>query len=305
MKADVRAQAASGARRVGGLRLWVPALGLVAAAAWAAGGMQHRIRASGFRRVEPAYSRLDAGRTWVDPRWEDELRLRLAAHASFEVTDDAARRAIADELARLSFVDAVGEPEVIWPDGLRVPVRLRYAVACASVRDAYLPVARDGTLLSGSWPTPPRVGPGWLPVIGPVDGSLDALEPGDRLAEPVQVDALAVAVSLWEHLDADALATLGRVAIDASRGRRTSVTEPGCVLLLEDGRRIWFGRPPDTVEPGSLPAEHKWHSVASALALLRRLRAGAEGGFDWALVDVRWDRPELLPRLEDEPEGEP
>ena len=44
-------------------------------------------------------------------------------------------------------------------------------------------------------------------------------------------------------------------------------------------------------EPGELPVEIKWDSVARTL----ELEEAAEP-VDWAVVDVRWDRPELVLR---------
>ena len=46
---------------------------------------------------------------------------------------------------------SVAAPEVVWPDGLRIAVRFQSPVACLSVSGSYLPVAADGTVLSGSW----------------------------------------------------------------------------------------------------------------------------------------------------------
>ena len=50
-----------------------------------------------------------------------------------------------------------------------------------------------------------------------------------------------------------------------------------------------FGRAPARNEPGELPADRKWRSLARALALIEEGRPE----HDWQLVDLRWDRPDL------------
>ena len=83
---------------------------------------------------------------------------------------------------------------------------------------------------------------------------------------------------------------LGRVVIDATRAPFCGVGEPGIRIALGAGRLIHFGRAPATDEPGELPVDLKWRSVAGALALM-----GA-APHDWDLLDVRWDRPDLVLR---------
>ena len=61
--------------------------------------------------------------------------------------------------------------------------------------------------------------------------------------------------------------------------------------MLERDREVLFGRAPSADEPGELPVEIKWGSVARTL----ELEEAAEP-VDWAVVDVRWDRPELVLR---------
>ena len=66
-----------------------------------------------------------------------------------------------------SFVAEVGAPEVNWPDGLTLPIRLREPVACLRVGQDFPPVAADGTVLAGYSYTPHPAGGGFLPVLGP------------------------------------------------------------------------------------------------------------------------------------------
>ena len=61
-------------------------------------------------------------------------------------------------------------------------------------------------------------------MLGPVDGSLRQVRPGDTLLLEHHLDALSVAVSLREHLSLERLAVLGPVVIDAEQARRTAVT---------------------------------------------------------------------------------
>ncbi len=256
-----------------------------------------------YELVETNRVHLDAPSRWVDPRWRTELAALLAAQPPFAADDAAGREELVARVAALSFVREVGAVRVAWPDGVSVPVRLRQPVACIKVGERFQPVAADGTLLSGSWPAPPRVGAGWLPVIGPNDGSFDRARAGQVLAEPRHVDALAVALSMRAHFGPRDLAALGRVAIDATRARVASVEEPGVRLLLEDERLVLFGRAPNADAPGELPERAKWTSLARGLALLALPAEGATADEraerDWALLDVRWDTPELALR-EDE-----
>jgi hypothetical protein len=257
--------------------------------------LRRDVDAAEFSRVDTSSARLDAGAGWVDPRWSDEVADRVAQLEAFPCDDAEAIARVAEELRALSFVAGVDQPEVLWPDGLRVVVRLRMPVACIRAGREYLPVCADGTLLSGAWPTPPARGPGFLPVIA-LD-EVPSFRPGTALWSPDALDGLAVAVSMWEKLDDVALARLGRAVIDARRARKASVEEPGTVLLLENGRRVLFGRAPTTSEPGELPCERKWASLSNALAVLPDKGAPWAGPpCDWELVDVRWDVPEMLPR---------
>ena len=138
---------------------------------------------------------------------------------------------------------------------------------------------------------PPRLGDAFLPVIGPMRERRDLFanaRAGDSLAEPEHLDVLDVAVSLAQHLSAEERAHLGRVVIEAAREKR-GAPDPGVRLELEDARVALFGRAPARNEPGELPADRKWRSLARALALIEEGRPE----HDWQLVDLRWDRPDL------------
>ena len=274
-----------------GLAAALPLFLALASIAWFLWMLNRGVEAADLGRVDARRSRLDAGGEWIDPRWGGELSGRLALLGEIRCDDRAAIESVRAELSALSFVAGVGEPEVLWPDGLRVPVQVRRGAACVLAGAEYLAVSADGVVLSGRWPAPPARESGFLPLLAAEAGAGE-LRAGEVLADPSLAGALAVARSMWAHLAGEDLARLGRAVIDARAARRASVEEPGCVLLLEHGRRVLFGRTPDLDAPGELPDEVKWASLARALRLLD---PGPEQ-LDWELVDVRWDVPELLPR---------
>jgi hypothetical protein len=258
---------------------------------WFVAVLARDVEAGAYAVIETDRVRLDAGPGWVDPRWESELAWRVAELGPVHADDRDGVLRIAAEVAALPFVAEVREPTVVWPDGLRLEVRLREPVACLRAGRQYVPVAADGTLLSGRWATPPARGSGYLPVVYPSAPSRP--RPGELLTDPAVIDGLAVAASLWTELPPGDLARLGRIVIDARRSRETSVDRPGTLLLLEGQRTVWFGRSPNLDEPGEIPVRSKWASLSRALRLLdERPSEGAEG-MDWDLADVRWDRPGL------------
>lgn len=269
---------------------WLSLALCAVAALWLVADLERRVEAEGFQLVDPSRIRSLGDETWFDPRWRTELELALTGLAPFETGDRDARRHLIETALSLSFAAEVTEPVVVWPDGLSLDVRPYVPVACVMRGDSFLAVAPDGTLLSGEWPTPPRRDGGWLPVIGPNDGSFDRALPGDVLTERHHLDALAVARSLWEHLDATAEKRLGRILIDARRAPYTAPEEPGIVLRLEDARDVCFGRSPDTTEPGELPVATKWRHLSEALAYL----ADGDPRDEWVLLDARWDRAEVV-----------
>lgn len=253
------------------------------------------VRAQDFARVDTSRARLLSGATWVDPRWEEEIRAKLAALGPLATEDDDALERAVRALAGLSFVVEVARPKVLWPDGLRLDVRLREPIACVQVGGEFQPVAADGHLLSGRWPAPPASHGGYLPVVV-VGASVERLRPGPVVWTDAAVDGFAVAQSLRQSLEPRALAELGRVLIDARESRTATVENGGVQILMEQGRRVLFGRAPNTDEPGELPVEHKWRNLDRALRYLEPIDEAGTPDFDWELVDVRWDMPEMLPR---------
>lgn len=263
--------------------------------------LRRQVLASGFAHVDTARARLDAGPGWIDERWAKELRWSLAGVPPVAADDDVALARVAALVASHSFVAAVEDVRVLWPDGLRVELRLREPVACVHVGRHFLPVAEDGTVLSGRWNAPPTRDAGFLPVLRLVeDGDrIGSRRPGARLEEPAALDGLAIAASLWRDLPPESQARLGRCVIDARRARRATVEEPGARILLEGERTVLFGRSPNLGEPGELPVETKWAHVDAALRLLAPdpARAEAAQGLDWEVLDARWDRADLQPRV--------
>jgi hypothetical protein len=278
-------------RRARGLSAALPLFLALGSIAWFFWILNRGVEAADLGRIDARRSRLDAGGEWIDPRWSGELSQRLALLGEIRCDDRAAIERLRAELSALPFVAGVGEPEVLWPDGLRVPVEVRRGAACVLAGVDYLAVSADGVVLSGRWPAPPARESGFLPLLAAEAGAAE-LRPGELASEPSLAGALAVARSMWTHLEGQDLARLGRAVIDARAARRASVEEPGCVLLLEHGRRVLFGRTPDLDAPGELPVEAKWASLSRALRLLDP----GPDELDWELVDVRWDVPELLPR---------
>jgi hypothetical protein len=256
------------------------------------------VEAADFTSVDTARVRFDTGPGWVDPRWSEMLAVHLAQLGDLRADDPEAQGLVADALLELPFIAQVGRSRVLWPDGFEVAVTLREPVACLRLGSEFVTVAADGVVLPGAWSAPPARGTGFLPVLAVDDTAREEIFEGARVQQTALVDALAVAGSMWSELDADDLARLGRIALDARRARAASVTEPGTMLWLEGSHRVEFGRSPNLGEPGELPVATKWESLARALRLLDP----GEHFYDWEMVDVRWDRPELLARGGNAPE---
>lgn len=232
-----------------------------------------------------------AAPAWAPASWEGWMAARIAEAPPISTLDRASLTALVERLAAMPQVAEVVDWRVVWPDGLSLEIELRRPVACVRSGEDFLPVSADGVLLPGPSSEPPDLGAGPLPVLGPLDGSFDAWMPGDVLEEPRHLDALSVALSLERHLDARQRARLGPLVVDATHAAATSVDEPGVRLLLADRRLALFGRAPRADAPGELPAGVKWGHLIAAIA-----RLDDEPGFDWDLVDLRWDRAPLRPR---------
>lgn len=239
--------------------------------------------------VDPAAATLVDVPTWVDPRWLERVRSELARTPPFDVGDTAFLEPLTEALRGLSFVESVTRCELSAAGGLELELALREPVACIPSRGDYLLVDEDGVVLEGRWALPPRLAGVPLPVLA-ADELFERARPGDWLVEPEHEDALDVALSLAEHLSVEERTRLGRIEIDAKQARRASVEEPGVRLALEGERLALFGRGPASDEPGELAADTKWRTLVRALELFS-LDPSAH---DWSLVDLRWDRPELV-----------
>lgn len=292
-------EAARRARR-GGVPTWIPIGIFVVGCAWFFDGLSQGVAAAGNERIDPRRARLDVPGGFLDPRWGEILRLRLAALPASSTHDRGAVDRIAQAVASLPFVAEVGEARVLWPDGVDVPLRVRRAAACVRQGEEFLIVSDDGVILPGRWPTPPwiAVEPGkkaFLPVIGPNDGAFDSARPGERLSEPRHLDALAVALSMRAALDTQDHERLGPPLIDASQARAASVEIPGVVLRYETGRTVYFGRSPLVAPVGERPIGDKWQDLKRAVALLpaRDGSTAPESLQDWVFLDVRFERGDI------------
>jgi len=266
---------------------------LILGALYFAKHLDRHAEAEGFGLIETNRIALDleggaAGwATWLDPAWAEMLHGRLASIEDFPADDASGVARVVAALNEFSFIEELGTPRVIWPDGLEVPLRLRRPLACIAYEGRFYSVAVDwqaeagprGVILPGGALTPPAFRGAFLPVIGGIKGPLASV----WLEDPALLGALSIADSMWSDLAPEAAHGLGRFVIDATRDAETSVEEPGTRLELEGGRRIYFGRSPYLQAPGELPAETKWANLAKALAL--------DG--DWDRLDLRWDTPEI------------
>lgn len=237
-------------------------------------------------RVEPI--RPGAGlAVWIDPRWERRLSNSLAELADVSVEDTDGIEAVVREIAAYPFVAEVGEPRVVWPDGVTVPVRFERPVACIAVDGEFLTTTSAARVLPGPWQFPPELSGMPLPILARDSFARSDVRPGVDLEDRDLLDALAVVDSMEAWLSFEDRADLGPIVIDAMRAEETSLEEFGIVIDLEYERRIVFGRSPLAGEPGELPAANKWASVARGIDALR-------GGLDWSLLDVRWDEPNYV-----------
>ncbi|MEZ5974455.1 MAG: hypothetical protein R3E96_06340 [Planctomycetota bacterium] len=261
---------------------------------WVLNRLQLSASRQGVGEVELGRYRLHSGPLYFSGAWRNRLERILRKADRLTLGDTEAIAALTRELAALSFVEEVGVPEPQWPDGLVIPLRLREPAACVRVGGDYLPVSDDGVVMAGYSYGPHEVYGAWLPILGPTDrlARLGPPTPGDRIDDPALLDALKVARSLQRYLTPAQQRLLGRIVIDASHETSIADNLPGGVFLdLEGKRRILFGRPPGSDQPGELPVDHKWRSILSVL------EAG-EAGPPWDLLDVRFDVPRLALRTE-------
>lgn len=290
-----RAMAAPGCGRAGRVPVWIPPLVCAGAAWWAMSIVAADAPQIGFTTVDPALSTLRLEEPY-DQRWNRYLAEALAKLPKTDVEDRYGLERIGDEIALLPFVEEVGEVRVLWPDSLDIPVKLKKPAACVRVRQELLTVAGDGTLLPGGHDLPPRDELGFLPVLGPNAGRLDALVPGDKLPAGPYADALRLAQAMRLELDPEASLLLGPVLVDATRAAEAGVDHPGVVLQLEERRVVWFGRLP-WASVGETPLKQKVENLERAARLLEP----GDGMKPWTFLDLRWDHADIV--YADEPDS--
>ncbi len=265
---------------------------------WVLDKLQQSAKDQGVGSVDTTRYRIHTGPLYFGDAWRNRLERVLRRAETVDLADQPAIDSITSELLALSFVEEVGLPEVHWPDGLIVPVKLREPAACIRVGDDFLPVADDGMVLAGYSYAPHEIYGAWLPILGPTEqlvrGGPPA--PGDQITDPALLRALTVAGSMQRNLLPDQQRMLGRIVIDASSETAPDGLPGGVRIDLEGKRRILFGRVPGNDEPGELPAAHKWRSVLSALQPDPEPGSSAEGApreneTPWDLLDVRFDTP--------------
>lgn len=274
--------------RLGRVPVWVPPVVCVALAWWAMKVVAADAPQAGFTTVDPALSTLRFDEPY-DQRWNRHLAAALAKLPKTDVEDRHGLERIGDEIALLPFVEQVGEVRVLWPDSLDIPVKLKKPAACVRVRQELLTVAGDGTLLPGGHDVPPHDEQGFLPVLGPNDGRLDNLVPGDKLPAGPHAEALRLSQMMRPELDREASLLLGPMVVDASQEAQASKDQPGVVLRLEERRLVWFGRAPWT-SVGETPLKVKVENMERAARLLEP----GPNMKPWTFLDVRWDNPDIV-----------
>jgi hypothetical protein len=287
--------------RRGAVPGWLPLTILVGVLFIVVRSLESDARSRGVARVDVKRYALHESTRYVHPAWRAALERVLRRCNEVALDDADAIDDLVAELRALPFVAEVGAPEVIWPDGLTVPLRMHEPVACIRVggRD-FLPVSADGTVLSGYTLEPHAAYGAWLPALGPHglgEAQRGEYEPGDKLAESALLDALDMARSMWWHLTPEEVRALGPLVIDASREKApTASALPGGVVLdLEGARRILFGRPPKPIHPGELPLARKWEHVRTGLEILREDHPEHRL---WDVLDVRFDELSATTRAE-------
>lgn len=272
----------------GRVPVWIPPVVCVGLAWWAMSIVAADAPHIGFTTVDPSLSTLRFEQPY-DQRWNRYLAQALAKLPKTDVEDRYGLERIGDEIALLPFVEEVGEVRVLWPDSLDIPVKLKKPAACVRVRQELLTVAGDGTLLPGGHDLPPRDELGFLPVLGPNAGRLDALVPGDKLPAGPYTDALRLAQAVRLELDPEASLLLGPLLVDTTQADKAGVDHPGVVLQLEERRVVWFGRLP-WASVGETPLKQKVENLERAARLLEP----GDGMKPWTFLDLRWDHPDIV-----------
>jgi hypothetical protein len=272
--------------RRGSVPAWVPMIFLAVGFVWVLNSLQMSAREKGVGICELTRMRLHHDPLYFGDAWQRRLERILRRREKIDLSDLSAVQSLKAELAGLSFVEEVGEPEVVWPDGLVVPLRLREPAACIRVGDDFLPVADDGMVLAGYSYAPHEVYGAFLPILGPSDRLLRAglPSPGEFIEDEALLAALKVAGSMQRNLIPREQRLLRRIVIDASHEFAPDGLPGGVRIDLEGKRRILFGRTPGGDFPGELPAQIKWKAISDAL------QQGLKN-VEWDLLDVRWEDP--------------
>lgn len=248
-----------------------------------------RLYAQGYTHVDMHCVKIEVltEEFYVPPEWSEFVAVRTADLGHLSVDDPEEVAQVVEALKELPFIRSVGEPRVIWPNGIEVEVRLRRPVACISIGSGFRLVSEDGVVLPGFSVSPPHDGVAPFPLVA-WDDSLGDLAAGDLFPLDKHFAAVSVALSMQDCLKADEdRSLLGSIRIDADRADLASVEEPGVRIYLEGSREVWFGRSLLGKTPGEMPAEEKWRH------LVRHLREPSEGGREWAVLDVRFDRAQV------------
>ena len=274
--------------RRGGVPTWVPMLLLAIGFVFVLDKLQQSAKEKGVGHVDITRYRIHTGPLYFGEAWRSRLESILRRAQGLDLSDKPAIAAIRGELEALSFVEQVADPQVLWPDGLVFPLQLREPAACVPVGADFLPVSDDGVVLAGYSYGPHEVYGAWLPILGPAERTQrdGPPAPGDRITDAALLDALEVARSMQRNLTPEQQRLLGRIVIDASAAKAPDGLPGGVVIDLEGKRRILFGRPPGSGEPGELSVITKWQSILAGLAA----PSGSEPPV-WDLLDVRWDEP--------------
>jgi len=280
---------------------WIPLAVLFAGLLLVVRRLEADARERGVARVDVKRYALHESTRYVHPDWRAALERVLQRTGEVPLDDPYAIERLAADLAALPFVEEVAAPEVVWPDGLSLRLRLHEPVACIQVggRD-FLPVSMDGTVLPGYALAPHLAYGAWLPTLGPNGFGEDTrgeYAPGQKITERPLLDALDIARSLWFHLSPEEVRALGPLVIDASRERApTASALPGGVVIdLEGARRILFGRPPKPAHPGELTLAQKWAHVRAGLDLCREDHPAR---VRWDVLDVRFDELSAVTRTQ-------
>lgn len=247
------------------------------------------------RQFAEGYSLVDTGRAQIvcedaEPcapaEWSELIAARLSELGPLDANDSRSVEDVKGVLDELSIFRSVSAPRVLWPDGIEVDVRLRKAAACVQFEGGFRSISRDGVVLPGFSVAQPLDEIALLPLIA-IGEEVRHLMTGDVLPRDQDFDALSVAVSMQDHLSPEHRARMGEVLIEPQAPGETSVSGAEVSLKIQGSRGVLFGRPPIAGHAGELPEEKKWGHLAEYLDDYPTSER------DWAVLDVRWDVPEV------------